>query len=212
MSANFGHHEVGLGKPQTRPSGLSEDVLGGALNPHEVAYGLRWFFFDVYPAAMNCLYISLTLALTRSNPVGLASPLCWCSMAVWELGWTVVLTLDCRIGMLQRAGGPAYYAFKGQEYAEGSPADLLEWLDGNALSPRSTRSAKPPVPRKRAQIREYTVRVEMKYPAWNDRPFDKVVFARTARDAEKDVREWMFREGHTRFDGPLILKASRVID
>ena len=127
-----------------------------------------------------------------------------------ELNGTIMVeALDPRIGQLQRANGLAHYAFRGDEYREGTPKELLAWLDGNVLTFASTsrtgRQAK-----KRRQVHEYSVRVELKYPAWNDRPFDKVVFARTARDAEKSVREWMFQEGHTRIDGPLILKATRL--
>lgn len=121
--------------------------------------------------------------------------------------------IDPRIGELMRMGQTVHYAFLGQDYREGAPEALSAWLDGIEIAAEPAASVKPSAASGTGTTvrgRDYVVNVSVKHPAWNDHPFDKTVFARTARDAEKQVRDWMWNQGlHTRLDGPLIVKARR---
>jgi hypothetical protein len=60
------------------------------------------------------------------------------------------------------------------------------------------------------QLKPYRVEVAAKYPPCGERPSVLEVYARTAKDAIRCARREVWRNGHTRQDGPMLYRIVRA--
>lgn len=114
--------------------------------------------------------------------------------------------MDPRIGMLMVNGALVYYAFVNGYHnpeVQGTQAEVEAALGLRA-------PVEPMVIPKRKPLHNYAVLVDLKYAPINTHAAEIEVAAANARDACRKAREQMIDQGHTRWDGPLILKARKV--
>ena len=119
--------------------------------------------------------------------------------------------MDARIGKLIREGNEVFYAFVNSEYTEGtlhaiefalglrSDAKTVEVVAEEVAAPVTTRPG----------LKEFTVHVQKKHPAWDEIDgYDVVVWATSKADANRMVRDDERRNCVHCGDGAVYYKAT----
>jgi len=119
---------------------------------------------------------------------------------------------DPRIGILIREGQLIYYACINGEFPERDTVDgIMVLLEGREQAVVANELASSPKRVSKRERRDYLVNISLKHPAWNDHPFDLPITAYTARDAEKQARNYIHNEDiYDRHSGPIYVKARRA--